>query len=622
MASESSSASNKDLRAKTSIGTMLGRLTTERRNAELAILNTVQAGLAEGLASKRDIQAIYDLVGDKIRELFPNMQTEIRIYSAQTNLIHFPYFVDAGNRIAVDPLPLSNTSMSAHALRTGQTLVINENIAQEIEKYGLEMISSGHHAKSVIFVPLMVGSRARGLIVLGDVEREHAFTQSDVRLLETLAHSMSTALENVRLFEETQRLLKETEQRAAELAIINSVQAGLASKLDTQAIYNLVGDKIRELFNAQSILILTFNPATRTPELKYNFENGQRFYFFKLLSYNKLTEHLIASKKPVVINQNADARMAELGMVIVPGTPIMKSGVFVPLLAGDEVMGFISVQNLEQENAFSEADVSLLSTFASSMSVALENARLYQEQLQVAEELKRVDRMKTQFLSSMSHELRTPLNAIINFVELMARGMIGPVNPDQKELLNQTLNSSKHLLHLINDVLDISKIQAGRLTLFTEEGVNLQDEVEVVLNIVSGLAQEKGLQLIRDIDPYLPLIECDRRRVRQVLLNLLSNAIKFTERGVVTLSVKNRNQEVLFAVLDTGPGIPLAKQELIFEPFVQAGESEREIQGTGLGLPISRSLVHAHGGELWLESDSGEGTAFFFNLPVHERRTS
>ena len=591
---------------------------TEQRNAELAIVNDVQAGLA----SKLDVQAIYDLVGDKLRDTFDVQAIVLATYDYDLEKINVRYNYEKGERYYIEPFPF--TPLTRYLIENKQTLVFNENLAENIAKLtgSSPLVVSGELPKSAIYIPLIRTNQVQGFIHLANSDKENLFSASDVRLLQTLTNSMSIVIENVRLFDETQHLLKQTEQRATELAIINDVQEGLASKLDMQAIYDLVGDKIHDLFNAQSILIVTFDPATRTREIKYNFEKGQRYYISELFPYNKLTEHLIDTKKTVVINRDAKVRVAEFGMVLSPGTEAMKSGVFVPLLAGEEVKGFISVQNVELENAFSESDVNLLSTFASSMSVALENARLYQEQLQVAEELKRVDRMKTQFLSSMSHELRTPLNAIINFVEMMARGMIGPVNPDQEELLNQTLDSSKHLLHLINDVLDISKIQAGRLALFLEDGVNLQEEVEGVLNIVSGLAKEKGLQLIRDIDPHLPIIACDRRRVRQVLLNLLSNAIKFSEQGTVTLSVKKRQREVLFAVIDTGPGIPPAKHALIFEPFTQGEDGAKAIQGTGLGLPISRSLVQAHGGELWLESRSGEGAAFFFNLPLHERRAA
>ena len=238
-----------------------------------------------------------------------------------------------------------------------------------------------------------------------------------------------------------------------------------------------------------------------------------------------------------------------------------------------------------------------------------------------AQELKRTDLMKSQFLASMSHELRTPLNAIINFTQLIAMGVAGPVTEEQLIMLNTSLSSSKHLLQLINDVLDISKIQAGKLSLYVEENVNLNDEIKAVIDMAETLLQkqnatlEQPIQFIQDIDLDLPLIACDRRRVRQVLLNLLSNAIKFTEQGSITLSVKNRGEEFIFAVMDTGSGIPQELQERIFEPFVQATDGIKHTQGTGLGLPISRSLVQAHGGELWVESNLGEGTTFFFTLP-------
>src|SRR5215207_8654601 len=306
---------------------------TEQRAAELAIINSVQ----EGLASRLDMQAIYDLVGDKIREIFSNTDAEIRIYDPKTNLIHFPYITDLGKRIGVEPIPLTDGGISSYVFRLGKTLLINENLLLEMEKYGAKIVPGGHPAKSAVFVPLVVNHQTRGLFVLGDVNREHAFRESDVRLLETLANSMSTALENARLFDETQRLLKETEQRAAEQAIINSVQEGLASKLDIQAIYDLVGDKIRDLFSAQSVWILTFDAVTKTRQVQYSFENGQRYYTSELLPYNKLTEYLIDIKKTFVINHDADARITEFEMSSVADTERFKSAIFVPLITNGEV---------------------------------------------------------------------------------------------------------------------------------------------------------------------------------------------------------------------------------------------------------------------------------------------
>lgn len=188
-------------------------------------------------------------------------------------------------------------------------------------------------------------------------------------------------------------------------------------------------------------------------------------------------------------------------------------------------------------------------------------------------------------------------------------------------MLNTSLSSSKHLLQLINDVLDISKIQAGKLSLYIEENVNLNDEIRAVIDMAEPLLDKQNaglnqtIRFIQDIDNGLPLTACDRRRIRQVLLNLLSNAIKFTEQGSITLSAKKVGDEFIFAVMDTGPGIPDEMQGCIFEPFTQVTDNVKHTQGTGLGLPISRSLAQAHGGDLWVESKLSEGTTFFFSLP-------
>jgi GAF domain-containing protein len=591
---------------------------TEQRNAELAIINSVQAGLA----SRLDIQGIYDLVGEKLSEIFDSPAVFISHYDLVANRVDYPYYSVERKHISLEPRPLSGAALEM--IRTRQPVFLQHDAEKRlVEEYKMSTIPGTPDAESYLLMPMIVGSQVKGGIGVMSTDRQHPLGDSSVRLLQTITSSMSVALENARLFDETQRLLKQTEQRNAELAIINSVQEGLASKLDMQAIYDLVGDKIRDLLNAGSVWIITFDPAARTRRVRYSFENGQRYYPSESFPYNKLVEHLITTKKPLVINQDFTEAIARFEMIDMAGTQEqIKSIAYIPITAGEDVTGFISLPNSERENAFSESDINLLSTFAASMSIALENIRLFDETRRLLKETERANQAKSAFLSSMSHELRTPLNAIINFVEMVARGMLGPVNQEQVDILDQALHSSKHLLNLINDVLDISKIQAGQLTLYIEEGVSVQVEVEAALSIVGGLLQEKGLRLIRDIDPHLPPVACDRRRVRQVLLNLISNAIKFTQQGSVTVSVKDQGGEVLFAVIDTGPGIPPEEHEVIFEPFLQAENGEKQVQGTGLGLPISRSLVRAHGGELWVESQRGEGSAFFFTLPVAPLRGS
>lgn len=226
------------------------------------------------------------------------------------------------------------------------------------------------------------------------------------------------------------------------------------------------------------------------------------------------------------------------------------------------------------------------------------------------------NQLKSQFLANMSHELRTPLNAILNFTRFVSEGMLGTVNTEQIDMLGKVNDNGKHLLSLINDLLDISKIEAGQLKLFVENDVNLQKMFTSVSDVADSLLAEKSVQLVTETEPDLPLILGDKRRIRQIMLNLVSNACKFTEEGEVKLSLKREGENILFTVKDTGPGIAPEDHEVIFDTFHQTKHGIEQGGGTGLGLPISRRLAEIHGGKLWLESEPGQGATFYVSLPI------
>ncbi|MBI5928782.1 MAG: HAMP domain-containing protein [Chloroflexi bacterium] len=228
----------------------------------------------------------------------------------------------------------------------------------------------------------------------------------------------------------------------------------------------------------------------------------------------------------------------------------------------------------------------------------------------------RADQVKSQFLAATSHELRTPLNAIINFSKFVSKGVLGPVNDKQIEALTKVVQSAKHLLGLINDVLDISKIEAGSLQLFVESNVNLADEIREACATGESLLEGKPIELRQEIDESLPLLTGDKQRIRQILLNLISNASKFTQTGHITVKAHRDGDTVIMVVEDTGPGIPPEEHEAIFETFRQTETGLRQGKGTGLGLPISRRLAEAHGGRLWLESKVNGGSTFYVSLPI------
>ncbi len=235
------------------------------------------------------------------------------------------------------------------------------------------------------------------------------------------------------------------------------------------------------------------------------------------------------------------------------------------------------------------------------------------------EQAERADKVKSMFLASVSHELRTPLNAIINLTKFVMIGIYGTVNAEQVDTLNKVERSSKHLLNLINDVLDISKIESGSLELFVEDGLKINDIIRLAVETGKGLLMNKPIDIVLELDPDLPLLRGDEQRMRQIMLNLISNACKFTEEGQIVIKSYRQNQEILVSICDSGPGIDPKYHETIFEVFRQTKVGLRKSEGTGLGLPISRRLTEAHHGRLWVNSTSGEGATFYVSIPVNSR---
>src|SRR6266536_1365369 len=314
---------------------------TEQRNAELAIINSVQAALAAEL----NIQGIYDTVGDKIREIFDNRDVTIGLYDPANDLVRYPYVCEEGKRLTVvDSDPLGDKGFSAHVIRTRETLVINENMSEAVARYGSYILPGTQMEKSLVRVPLIAGDQVRGFINLTDMDHEHAYSDSDVRLLQTLANSMSVALENARLFDETQRLLKETEKRNAELAIINSVQAALAAELNIQGIYDAVGDKIRDIFNNRDMGIRVYDPKTDLIHYAYTYENGKRLSLeSEPLGKAGFAAHVLRTRETLVINENMAQAMAKYDSYTLPGTQVDRSTVLVPMVAGEQARGVISL---------------------------------------------------------------------------------------------------------------------------------------------------------------------------------------------------------------------------------------------------------------------------------------
>lgn len=612
---------------------------SKQRAAELGVINSVQDALAKAM----DIKGIYEMVGNRLCNLFPDTQTlVIRTFDHDSGMEHFQFTIEKGIRFEMESKPFN--WVNKQLIESHKAILINKDYVETAKKFGSVGVSVGKPPKSALFVPMIVGKIVKGSVSLQNVDRENAFSNSDVRLLATVTNSMSVALENARLFDETAHLLKETKQRTTELVVINSVQDGLAREMDIQAIYDLVGNRICDLFNTQTVLIRSFDIPADKEHWQFAIEKGKRYYSEprSLVWANK---KLIETKQPLLINKNyQEIARQNNGLGVSMGSP-PKSAVFVPMIVGQEVRGSVSLQNVDKENAFAESDVRLLTTLTNSMSVALENARLFNETTHLLAEAKqarmeaeaaskiaeKANAAKSAFLSTVSHELRTPLTSVLGFAKIIRKRLEEKIFPELdprnaktakavsqiNENLQVVIYEGERLTHLINDVLDLAKIEAGKMEWHMDD-LSILEVVERAIAACFSLFDQKKLALEKNIDSSVPLITGDRDKLIQVVINLLSNAVKFTDNGSVSCRVSSSENEVIVSITDTGIGISPKDHEAVFEQFKQVGGDTLtdKPKGTGLGLPICKEIVEHHGGRIWVESEIGKGSTFSFALPA------
>ncbi len=354
---------------------------TEQRAGELAIISSIQQGIAGSL----DFQAIVELVGDKLRDVLGVQDIGIQWFDVANDRLLFLYAYEHGQRLSLAPMPLPPAAKRFIETRKPELY----NTAAEQIAAGLGAVAGTDQSLSNVVVPIIGSDRVLGILAMENYQRENAYGEAELRLLQTVAASLGVALENARLFDEAQRLLKETEQRNAELSIINSVQAALAAKLDIQGIYDAIGDKIREIFHQADVGIRIHDDETDLVHFPYFFKGGQRITIPpNPLHHAPITRHVLRTRKTLVINEDMPGAIEALGSSVIGPAP-EKSSVFVPLIAGPRAYGLLNLLDMQREHAFSDSDVRLLETLAASMSVALENARLFDETQRLLKETER-----------------------------------------------------------------------------------------------------------------------------------------------------------------------------------------------------------------------------------------
>jgi signal transduction histidine kinase len=447
-----------------------------------------------------------------------------------------------------------------------------------------------------------------------------AFSPKQIALLETFAAQAVIAIENVRLFQELDARTRDLARSVEQLQALGAVGQAVSSTLDLDTVLQTVVSRASQLAAADGGSIHEYDEATREFRLRathgYEPELVEALRMMPIRVGEGMIGSAAARREPMQVADIAlegSYRSRFRDVLLRTG---LRALLAVPLVREDQVIGALSV-NRKAPGEFPPEVIELLRTFATQSALAIQNARLFQELGDKSQELEAASRHKSEFLANMSHELRTPLNAIIGFSEVLGELMFGELNDKQAEYVQDILSSGRHLLSLINDILDLSKVEAGRMELELTH-FDLPAAIGAAVILVRERATRHGLALDVSVDDRLGLFVGDERKIRQVLLNLLSNAVKFTpEGGRITVRAAPADGFVEISVSDTGIGIAAEDQEAIFQEFRQVGtDYARKREGTGLGLALARRFIDLHGGRIWVKSQPGEGSTFTFTVPV------
>ncbi|CAN7415172.1 ATP-binding protein [Rhizobium sp. LjRoot258] len=582
----------------------------EQQMATSGILRTIAA-------SPTDIQPVLNAVAESAAKLCDAYDAAILLKDGESLAWRAHY-----GSIPIDfaSWPISRDWVSGRAFVDGQTVHVDDLTARGDDfPAGREMAMRLGH-RTTLAAPLLREEEAIGTLTIRRVE-VRPFNRKQIELLTTFADQAVIAIENVRLFQEVQARTAELARSVAELEALGEVTKAVNSTLDLDTVLQTIVAKAVHLSDTDAGTIYVFSSSRQQfrPRATYGMSE-------ELVA--AISGQTIGLKDPGIgdaARRREPVQVPELGEETPTQKIIREAGyrgvLIVPLLRPDKIVGALVVRRREP-GEFDEKVVHLMETFAAQSVLAIQNAKLFREIEDKGRELEAASRHKSQFLANMSHELRTPLNSVLGFTELLVDGIYGELPDRARATVARVQANGRHLLGLINDVLDLSKIEAGQLTLALDD-YSLGQIVRTVAAAVEPLAREKGLAFTTSVAENLPTGRGDERRLTQVLLNIAGNAIKFTEAGSVDILAGATDGHFEIAVRDTGPGIAPEDQTLIFEEFQQVDNSStRQKGGTGLGLAISKRFVEMHGGTITVESAPGAGATFRMTIPIDAEERS
>ena len=520
-------------------------------------------------------------------------------------------------------VPATRDTTVGRAVCDRETIHVEDILAAEAEfPVTVSRIrQTGSNIRTSLATPLLREGTPLGVLYIARGPAVHPFSAKQIALLETFANQAMIAIENVRLFNELRARTAELTRSVEQLTALGEVSQAVSSTLDLDTVLDTIVARAVQLSGTSGGVIYEYDEATQTFQLRASHRTDAEVVdalrAVPIQLGEGATGQAALRQVPVEVADILEDRQYQFERV---RSILMRLGyrsvLSIPLLHEQRILGALTVSRREP-GSFPRETVTLLQTFATQSALAIQNARLFREIADKGRQLEAASQHKSEFLANMSHELRTPLNAILGFSEVLAERMFGEVNAKQAEYLQDILSSGRHLLSLINDILDLAKVEAGRLEL--ELGrFHLPTAMDNALTLIRERATRHGIKLSQAVDEAVGEIVADERKVKQILLNLLSNAVKFTPEGSrVGVTATAAEDTITIAVSDTGIGIAPEDQAAIFEEFRQVGrEDARKQEGTGLGLTLAKKFVELHGGRIWVQSQVGQGSTFSFTLPV------
>jgi signal transduction histidine kinase len=592
----------------------------QRSLAEALNQQTATAEILRVISSSpTDIQCVFDAIAERAMQLCQASSSGVLRFDG--NLVHIVALGNVSQEGAAAlrgafPMAPNTRSASTRAILTGSVVHIPDVL--EDPEYGITTQAQAGGFRSVLSVPMLRERKAIGGVTVGR-PTPGRFSESQIVLLQTFADQAVIAIENVRLFKELEARTADLTRSVGQLTALGDVGRAVSSTLDLDTVLTTIVSRAVQLAEMDAGGIYEYDEAAEV---------------FRLRATQNLPEEFLAIARPMAIRKGEGAT----GRLAVTREPVQvpditapdvyqsrlrdvllrlghRAVLSVPLLAEDHIVGSLNVARARPGDFPSDL-IDLLKTFATQSALAIQNARLFREIEIKSRQLEVASQHKSEFLANMSHELRTPLNAIIGFSEVLTDRMFGELNEKQEEYIKDIYASGTHLLSLINDILDLSKIEAGRMELELTD-FHLPTALDNALTLVRERAGRRNINLQMSVDERLGEVRADERKIRQVVLNLLSNAIKFTsEGGRIEVGAVPRDEFVEVSVSDTGVGIAPQDQEAVFEEFRQVGTAEKKAEGTGLGLTLCRKFIELHGGRIWVKSQVGMGSTFTFTIPV------